>query len=347
MLLILIFSVLAFCTSVYFYMFYPQQLMKSGQPIEITTPDFEKYKNDCLHPCIRFIPEGFAGYHWWMIQSPYYNRNSSIENPLLYFSADNDIPKNWQFSAIVTDTPDSGFNSDPTIFYENNLLWIFWREKDTPRCTELNAIAATLGVFTKDGKEFSKPQVFLTETNNRTDKELCPILIKKNGKYCFYTSYYQFKPVRRNLGIAVWEGTSLEHPDFRLKKTIKIKPQYTCDKLKQFKLKNRFLFIPKPLKHDIWHFDLFESNNQLYMLSVAEWGENIVLSVAKDYLTFKAFKKPLLNSHSNENHIGTRQYFYKPTGFIKDKNLHLYYTTNHKGDKMQNVLHYTSHKLKV
>jgi len=331
---------------VYFYLFYPKQTMPVGIPVVIITPDYEKYRNDCLHPCVRFIPSGFAGYNWWMVQSPYYARNSKLENPILYNSKDKTFPLKWECLGVIRDTPLTGFNSDPTLFYENNKLWIFWREYLTPLCKDLNVSKATVGFSTLDGINFSTLQVYLTEKETNIDREQCPILIKLDNKYLFYAVHYQHKPIRKNIGLAIWEGTSLESPDFKLKDTVKIDAVYTVDKFKQLKIGKQLIFIPKPLKHDVWHFDLFEYNNRLYMFSVAEWGDNIMMSVSEDYRNFKTFRKPLINAHSSEKFYGRRQSFYKPTGYIVNDTLFLYYTTMAKDDKKRNELYVTNAKLK-
>ena len=319
--------------------------MPQGTPVEIKTPEFDKYKNDCLHPCIRFIPSGFMGYKWWMVQSPYYGRDSKLENPILYFSKDKTFPLNWECKGVIRDTPLTGFNSDPTLFYENNKLWIFWREYLTPLCTELKVSKATVGFFTLDGINFSSVQVYLTERETDIDREQCPILIKKDNKYLFYAVYYQYKPIRKNLGLTIWEGTSLESPDFKLKAIVKIDAVYTCDKSKQLKICNQLFFIPKPLKHDIWHFDLFEYKSRLYMFSVAEWGDNIMLSESKDYKNFKTYRKPLINTHYSEQLYGYRQYVYKPTGYIFKNTLFINYTAVSKNDINKNELFYTKIKM--
>lgn len=326
---------------IYLIRFYPKQLMPIGKRISIQTPEPDKYHNDCLHPCIRHVPEGFCGYNWWMVQSPYYNRDSSLENPILYFSKDRDIPVNWEPVAIVQDTPPIGFNSDPVLFYEDGKLWIFWREFGTPLCKQLGIEKATVGCFTDDGKKFSSVKVYLTENSAVEDKEQCPILIKRGLLYLFYAVHYRYNPIRQSKGIAIWEGTSLENPDFVYKETIKLKPTYICDKWKQKRIGQKLLFIPKPQKHDIWHFDLFEYQNKLYMFSVGEWGDNIMLSVAKDYHHFKTLHKPLVNSHYTEQFLKYRPYFYKPTGFITGNTLHLYYTSMGKDDRNLNELFYT------
>jgi hypothetical protein len=331
---------------IYFYMFYPQQLLPPGDSVEIETPDPKKYMNDCLHPCVRFIPEGFIGYNWWMVQSPFYARNSIIENPILYFSKDKTFPLVWECMGVICDTPLTGFNSDPTLFYENNKLWIFWRECDTPVCTKLGVLRATVGFSTTDGTHFGPLQVYLTDNNLDKDTEQCPVLIKLDNKYLFYAVHYQYKPIRKGLGLSIWEGTSLENPDFILKETPKVKQVLTCDAWKQLITKKQYWFIPIPLKYDLWHFDLFEYNNRLYMFSSSEWGDNIMLSVSDDYTNFKTYQKPLINTHYTESIERNWKYYYKPTGYIANDVLTLFYTATGERDQDRNKLYFSQAKLK-
>ncbi len=345
--ILIILAVLFLLVFGYFRLFYPAQTMPVGVAVEINTPDPDKYRNDCLHPCVRFIPEGFMGHNWWMIQSPYYGRNSKLENPMLYFSRDETFPLKWECMGLVRDTPPTGFNSDPTLFYEDNRLWIFWRECLTPLCHDLNVTRATVGISTRDGIDFSPLQVYLTEKESNIDREQCPILLKRGDKYLFYAAYYQYKPVREGLGLAIWEGTNLEKPDFKLIGTPKVKPVFTCDKWKQLKIANHYFFLPRPLKYDIWHFDLFEYENKLFMFSAGEWGDNIMLGVSSDYKNFKTRRKPLVNAHYTEQIEGYRPYFYKPTGYITHNTVYLYYTTPGKIDRNRNELFFTKGKLKM
>lgn len=323
----------------YFVSFYPRQSMPIGTRINIETPNPEKYKNDCLHPCIRFIPSGFLGYYWWMVQSPYYGRNSALENPILYYSEDLEAPTNWKPLAILSDTPLKGYNSDPNLYFEDGRLWVFWRECFTPLCDSFGALMATVGVWTQDGINFSEPKVFLNHKVAFQDTEQCPILIKKDNSYLFYAVHYQYKPERKNLGIAIWKGSSLDSPDFHLTETVKVPITLTVDKYKQKKFLGKLFFIPKPLKHDIWHFDLLEHNNKLYMFSVAEWGDNVMLSISEDYKKFKTQRIPLLNAH-----VSQQFYFYKPTGSIKNNILYLYYTAMGQIDINKNELFLTKMK---
>ena len=59
-------------------------MLPVGEQVSVTTIQPEKYHHDCLHPCIRYSEQGFAGYHYWMVQSPYYAWNNKVENPIVY-----------------------------------------------------------------------------------------------------------------------------------------------------------------------------------------------------------------------------------------------------------------------
>ena len=67
-----------------------------------------------------------------------------------------------------------------------------------------------------------------------------------------------------------------------------------------------------------------------------------MLSVSNDWRHFKTYRKPLVNNHYTENYCGYRQYYYKPTAFVKDDTLHVFYTANAKDDPNQNQLFHTA-----
>ena len=98
------------------------------------------------------------------------------------------------------------------------------------------------------------------------------------------------------------------------------------------------MFFPIPKRYDLWHFDLFEYNGKLFIVSSAEKDDNIMLSVSTDWKHFKTCKKPLVNNHYSENYTGYRQYYYKPTAIIQDDSLFLFYTANDQEDPKKNQL---------
>lgn len=330
-----IFVLLVAVIIIYFYLFYPQQCMPIGEAVEVRTIQPEKYHNDCLHPCIRYDAKSGM---YFMAQSPDYGWNNKVENPMFYKSDDY---MHWTECQLLTDTPKTGYNSDPNIYIEGNMVFFLWRECHTPLCDSLGCVNATVGGWIENGK-LEKKHVLCMNNSHEGDKEQCPILIKYDGAYYIYGAWYQYEPLRKNKGIAIWKSESLDNPKFDLVETIPFESVYTVDKKLNIPLLGHVLYIPKPLKHDMWHFDLFEYAGKLYMVSVAEKGDNIMLSVAEDWRLFKTFRKPLVNNHYTENYSGYRQYFYKPTAFVKDDELHVFYTANAKDDPARNQLYHTA-----
>lgn len=273
-----------------------------------------------------------------MSQSPDYGWNNKVENPMFYTSDDYKV---WHNGRLIADTPEKGYNSDPNIYVENNRVFFLWRECHTPLCDSLGCVNATVGGWIDNGK-LTKKQVLCSNNSHELDIEQCPILINHDGAYYIYAAWYQYEPERKNMGVAIWKGISLDNPDFELQETIPFETIYTVDKKLNIPLFGHLFYVPKPLRHDLWHFDLFEYAGKLYMVSVAEKGDNIMLSVADDWMHFSTFRKPLVNNHYAENYYGYRQNYYKPTAFIKDDTLHLFYSANANDDSCRNQLFYTS-----
>ena len=322
--------------AVYFYLFYPQQRMPIGEPVEVRTVQREKYHDDCLHPCIRY--DAKTG-KYYMAQSPYYAWNNKGENPMFYMSDDY---KTWMEGTLIADTPDKGYNSDPNILLtDSGKVCFIWRECKSLQCEQNGGNRMIVGGMLVNGKLLNK-QIYAVNSWEHGDYIQCPTLVERDGKYYIFAVWYQYEPVRKNLGIAIWRGTSLDVSDFELLQTIPIKSIYTVDRIAQLRLFGRIWYIPKPLHHDIWHFDLFEYDGKLWMVSVAERGDNIMLSVAEDWKHFKTYRKPLVNNHYTENDCGYRQYYYKPTAFVNDDTLHVYYTANAMDDPNRNQLYHSS-----
>ena len=317
----------------YAYRFYPQQQMPVGEPISIKTPEPEKYHDDCLHPCVRELCDGsFA-----MVHTPYYAWNNKIENPMIYHSSS---LTDFGMGTLLVNTPEIGFNSDPNVFVDDTLVYAFYRAFETPQCKELCLDKIVLGgrIGIMDTVQFVDKQIYIYNKWNRGDLTQCPILMKHEGKYLFYAAWYQYGPERKNRGVAVWEGSSLDEPDFQLTDTIPFDNPLVCDKLFQKKIWGWIYYVPIPKRYDMWHFDLFEYDDKLFMVSCAEKDDNIVLSVSTDWRHFKTCWKPLVNNHCSENYTEYRQYYYKPTAIIQNDSLYLYYTANAKDDPNRNQL---------
>ena len=238
----------------------------------------------------------------------------------------------------MSDTPIRGYNSDPCIFRDNDTLYVFWRECGTSICESLGAYNTIVGVTTQDGCNFSDKKIYLKNTWKGGDLVQAPTIIKRNGIYYFYATWYQYEPERKSKGIAIWKGTSLTQPDFELMDTVPFPTLRLCDKKAEIRIRGHHFYLPAVKHFDLWHFDLFEYEGKLYMIACQEKDDNIILAVAEDYVHFRPMRKPLVNNHYMENHCGYRQYYYKPTAFVKDDTLHCFWTCNDKEDGNHNVL---------
>lgn len=319
------------------YWFYPAQLMPVGELVSITTPDFQKYKNDIIHPCIRRMSDG----RYVLVQSPWYNYTDSIENPIFYISND---PMTWENGIVVAESPEKGYNSDLNVYEENGRIYVFWREVETPICDSMNVRCAVVGMYTDDeGMSFSKKQIYLTCADENTDDEICPILIKKNGKYRFYATWYQTcRQDRHNLGIAIWESSSLEQPNFERVKNVPFQTRYICNMFYPLTIFEHTYKIPQVYKFDLWHFDLFEYDGKLYMVASEEMKFDLMLAVSEDGDNFELLRTPLINSYVSMKENGYPQYYYKPTAWMSGDTLHLFYTANMRTDFMRHQLYHTS-----
>ncbi len=122
---------------------------------------------------------------------------------------------------------------------------------------------------------------------------------------------------------------------------------YTVDKIAEVRVSigsehPYCIYAPWGVKHDLWHFDLFTHNDALYMVSVAEKGDNIMLSrIETDgakIASVETLRTPLINNHASENKVHYRQYYYKPTAMVENDSLYLYYTANTASDPNLNTM---------
>jgi hypothetical protein len=302
-----------------------EQVLSYGNRCSVLTPISNVYKNDVLHPSVVYIPGGFGGHKWWMAQTPYYLCDNQIENPILYYAdeeKDGAAPTKWipAINHPLVEAPEpkgTGYNSDPNLFYEDGKLWLFWRENWSNNCEKNNMKRAVFGMSSTDGVtwDLSTRKFYMGAKGGDYDPAMCPILKKEKDVYRFYASNFQFKPSRVSLGLAVWEGHSLEKPDFKLKTITKIK----CDK-----------------RYQPWHFDMVTYDNKYYMiLQTNESMGNISIGESTDGCNFTILPKPLIVQ--NATHLA----LYKPTAVIKDKIFYLYYTVKDSLDRNHNVLYLT------
>ncbi len=326
-------------------------LLHQGDFCCINDPEMELTHGDVVHPCVRYIEEGFEGHRWWMVYTPYYAGCESLENPRLCYSdsEENKAPTNWKIYCIITDRPKRGYNSDPTLHYNKGKLYVFWREVGTPNASHQGFTYATYGCYVQNGTVYKLQNHLLGDDNKDSDRECCPTIINDNGIYRAYAMHLLFTPklvyklpkiiasfmyrhkiwdvlsalgvydIPKSLGIAIWEGESLEHP-FRYVKSLRFQNQSR-------------LFQP-------WHMEIFSVQGDDRIYAVVQTNisfAHICLAWSDDGENFHLARKPLVSRSS----IGMSG-IYKPSALVVGERFYLYYTARDKNDNNLNRLLVTS-----
>lgn len=324
-----------------------KSVMPIGSLCNISKFEYDINHGDIVHPCVRYSESGFKGHNWWLIYTPYYGADATMENPILCYgiSENDNAPLEWQVYSQIIGKPSCGYNSDPTMFFDDNGLNVFWRENETLRTKADNLFRATYGCIISENKRYDIENPILCESELFVDREVSPTIIKKNGSYFTYAMHLRFKKPnlhcsnvyiekivrlflsvlaileiyneQKSYGIAFWKSDSLDS-SFAYVGTSKIK---NCNKL----------YRP-------WHLDIFEYDNKQYaVIQTTQCNADICLAVSDDDNNFTMFSRPLITNKSI-NKLG----IYKPTALVHNDMFYLYYTAQDKDNRSLNKLYCTS-----
>ena len=325
-------------------------IMQPGVEVKIEPFRQEENHGDVVHPCVRYIPDGFEGHKWWMVYTPYYNSNAALENPILCYSENDDPdepPTNWKVYCLVNEKPIDGYNSDPTLLYVNNRLYVYWRENIVQNKERYNYWRATFVAEVSNGEVTKCTNTPILQTNDdEIDAETCPTFVCENdGSFTAYAMHLQFhsKRVKRlgaglkkiinglllvtdmlgiysqqkHFGIAIWKGSTPETP-FKHTKTVRFR---NCNKL----------YRP-------WHMDFFDYEGKRYAIVQTNMSNaDICLAESEDSENFVIFNKPLITNQT----IG-KVGIYKPTaGVTAGGVFYLYYSAQDTNNRALNRLYLT------
>lgn len=320
-------------------------VMEPGKPCSIEPFKADINHGDVVHPCVRYIPEGFEGHCWWLVYTPYYNADASMENPILCYADCNEPvpPTDWKFYCEVKGKPVKGYNSDPVLLYTKGQLYVFWREYGTEAVEASGHQVATFGAKVKDGGIVDEFGPVVWSDDMEVDNEVSPTFIQRNGGYYCLAMHLRFHskwikrqhPVFKSLftklltvtdllgfgsqqksfGIARWISGDIEEP-FQYLDTIPFK-------------KRNFLYRP-------WHMDFFDYNGKSYaVVQTNQCNADLCLAfIDGDYENFVFMKKPLITNEA----IG-KFGIYKPTAGVVGDTFFLYYTAQDADNRALNKLY--------
>lgn len=323
--------------------------MPVGVECKVSPFRFEENHGDIVHPCIRYIPEGHLGHQWWMVYSPYYRADSSLENPILCYSDENNAncpPTEWKVFVIVNEKPIDGYNSDPTLLYKDGELYVFWRENFEKGNHPFYRATFAAKVISNGIERIPEPLLRTDDAEN--DAETSPCFIPTNdNEVMAYGMHLRFhsprikrmRPVlkkwvnsvvliteligaysqQKHYGLAIWEQKDNWLKPYKHVETIKF---MNCNRL----------YRP-------WHMDFFDWQGKRYcVVQTNQCNADIALAVSEDEKHFAFFKKPLI-TNKNIGKLG----IYKPSAGVTPKGIfYLYYTAQDADNRDLNKLFMTT-----
>jgi hypothetical protein len=251
------------------------------------------YIQDQTHPSILYIPNKWNNSNIWLATTPYPN-DGFYENPSIYFGDYSDSTLNCAFTPIqnnpiniITKRGD-GYNADPDLFLDDSILFCIYKQYLASDKKQHYLIQSSL-----DGQNWTFPKELFN--SDFTGWEIVsPAIIKYRNKYRIYGAQTTARIAGGQFfNLVILESNSLTDP--------------------KFKIISRPIFAKKG-SIEMWHFDLFERNNVLYMVfcgkntAFSDTYLSTYLAYSLDYTNFYVLPKPLFNDI----------YSYRPTAFIDE-----------------------------
>lgn len=168
--------------------------LNAKSPLSLETYDGG---NEGLHPSCLYFKEGWNGYKFWFVFTPYKGMNDAIENPCIYVSQDGENFESLEGANPLDDImlpKEQEYNSDPELVYNSDLKRIecWWRrvQRDKYPTDDGKNREIIYRRFTYDGRTWSEKEVMLNLKNPFDETRLCisPALIYEDGIYRMWCS---------------------------------------------------------------------------------------------------------------------------------------------------------------
>jgi len=195
---------------------------------------------EACHPSVLEIADGFAGYRYWMANTPYPRNAHKLENPELFASHDGifwEVPDGVRNPLVETPAGgDRHYNSDPCLLHDYARLLLYFRSSDEesrPRHDRISVMSSD------DGREWSQPRVVLDDNSGAL--LLCPIVRVIGGVFMMWTVEYADSPQLRLCRRVSSDGLGWSEPE-------------VCS----------IEWPGEPLEP--WHFDVMQRGDHLVMI---------------------------------------------------------------------------------
>ncbi|MDP8232543.1 MAG: hypothetical protein P9L91_07750, partial [Candidatus Zophobacter franzmannii] len=182
-LLILIISTVYSVDNIYF------DADRASNYLGIPSPYTSEVNNEIVHPDVIYEPEGWNGYKYWMVFTPFPNSEPQYENPCIVVSQDGltwSVPTGLTNPVVAVDLIPANYDyqyySDPDFILSSDkaTMYLSWRYKHGWVDEELLVITST------DGINWSTETLVLS-TNENFEKLISPAIIYNDAQYELFT----------------------------------------------------------------------------------------------------------------------------------------------------------------
>ncbi len=275
-------------------------------PIHIITPS---NLNQPYHPSVLFFEKGFAGYKYWMVESPYpvlpiLPYRDRWETPCIHFSNDgknwNSIKNNPIDDLTELQIENKCYFSDPHLVFVNNYIECWYRltEFDSEGITKTKILRKC----TNDGVSWTDRELMINLSNNKILGEIIisPAITYIDGMYCMWYVDKSSKEKDRNICYAhSKDGFNWE--------------QHSICSLKGY-------------YSDPWHIDVQYINNN-YLLLI--YGNDKITLWKGDIPDKFSFEKEILKPSNKPNSFYSKGLY--RACLVEDKTSYKIYFSAHNG----------------
>ncbi|WP_276663076.1 hypothetical protein [Syntrophomonas wolfei] len=140
----------------------------------------------CVHPDVVYIQQGFGVERWkyWMVITPYPFGRDQYENPSVFASHDGvkwEIPFGLQNPIVCTPPGSESHNSDPSLLYYKNELWLYFRQTIKSTSLEANKILMSKSL---DGVVWLEPIEIIS---SKTDTLISPSILHNQDIFIMWS----------------------------------------------------------------------------------------------------------------------------------------------------------------
>lgn len=250
-----------------------------------TPLDIESYivdNNEVVHPDVLYFENGWNGYEYWMVYTPFPNTAEEYENPSITASHDGLV---WEIPVELTNpimTPfpesydsDDYYHSDPDMIMsdDNSTMYVFWREHTGWQFETLNYVSST------DGITWSSTQQVFQVNGSTTERIISPAIVRDNDNFKMWTVDTKTSP-----------------------RTIRMRTTDTITGTWSDPVATDLSLITPTT--EIWHLDVNYVDGKYYMLASvgitgSPRGGQLYLAISDNGLNWTVAENPVLEGDSN------------------------------------------------